>query len=83
MGVPSMFAAILRLKNASPEDFKTVYAMISGGEPLPATLREAFLAAATERALDACRNTLLIERFIVPDPAAYGIQDGRAKRIDR
>jgi long-chain acyl-CoA synthetase len=44
MGVPSMFAAILRLKDASPEDFKSVYAMISGGEPLPATLREAFQA---------------------------------------
>lgn len=47
-----------------------------------ARLREAFLAAATERALDACRNTLLIARFIVPDPAAYGIQDGRAKRVE-
>lgn len=42
-GVPSMFAAIAHLKNASAEDFKSVYAMISGGEPLPARVREAFL----------------------------------------
>jgi len=41
-GVPSMFGAIARLKDAKPEDFKTIYAMISGGEPLPATVREAF-----------------------------------------
>ena len=44
LGVPSMFAAILRLKSASPEDFKAIHAIISGGEPLGANLREAFLA---------------------------------------
>jgi long-chain acyl-CoA synthetase len=44
LGVPSMFAAILRLKSASPEDFKAIHAIISGGEPLPANLREEFLA---------------------------------------
>jgi long-chain acyl-CoA synthetase len=43
-GVPSMFAAILRLKEASAADFKTIYAIISGGEPLPTVLRDAFLA---------------------------------------
>ncbi|HEY8665388.1 MAG TPA: AMP-binding protein, partial [Tepidisphaeraceae bacterium] len=41
-GVPSMFAAIAHLKNAQAEDFKSIYAMISGAEPLPATLREGF-----------------------------------------
>jgi len=42
-GVPSMYAAMFRLKDAKPEDFTSIYAMLSGGEPLPATLREAFL----------------------------------------
>ena len=42
-GVPSMYAAIARLKDAKPEDFSTIYAMISGGEPLPSALREAFM----------------------------------------
>src|SRR4051812_10754697 len=43
-GVPSMYAAILRLKDAKPEDFKPVYAMISGGEPLPEAVRLGFKA---------------------------------------
>lgn len=43
-GVPSMYGAVARLKNAGPEDFKDVYACISGGEPLPRTLYDAFLA---------------------------------------
>jgi len=38
-GVPSMFAAILRMDSAKPEDFAQMYAMFSGGEPLPADLR--------------------------------------------
>ena len=41
-GVPSMFGAILHLKNASADDFKSIYAIISGGEPLPTPLRENF-----------------------------------------
>jgi long-chain acyl-CoA synthetase len=41
-GVPSMFAAIAHLKNAGPEDFQSIYAMISGGEPLNPLLRERF-----------------------------------------
>jgi long-chain acyl-CoA synthetase len=40
--VPSMYGAILHLKNAQAEDFAHTYAIISGGEPLPATLREKF-----------------------------------------
>jgi long-chain acyl-CoA synthetase len=42
-GVPSMYGAVLRLKNASKDDFKGVYAAISGGEPLPRSLYDAFL----------------------------------------
>jgi long-chain acyl-CoA synthetase len=41
-GTPSMIGAIARLKNATPEDFSHIYAIITGGEPLPQTLREAF-----------------------------------------
>ena len=44
MGVPSMYGAILRLKEPTRDDFKTIYMMISGGEPLPAALRDAFAA---------------------------------------
>jgi len=41
--VPSMLGAILHLKGASPDDFSSIYALISGGEPLPVTLRDGFL----------------------------------------
>ena len=41
-GVPSMSGAMLRLKSATAEDFKNVYAFISGGEPLPSTVRDGF-----------------------------------------
>jgi len=40
--VPSMLAAIAHLKNPVAEDFKSIYAMITGGEPLPARLRQIF-----------------------------------------
>jgi long-chain acyl-CoA synthetase len=40
--VPSMLAAVAHLKSAVPEDFKSIYALISGGEPLPGALREKF-----------------------------------------
>jgi long-chain acyl-CoA synthetase len=40
--VPSMYGALLHLKNASAEDFRHIYAAISGGEPLSPTIREKF-----------------------------------------
>lgn len=40
--VPSMYGALARLKEAGPEDLKSLYAAISGGEPLPAVIRDAF-----------------------------------------
>jgi long-chain acyl-CoA synthetase len=41
--VPSMYGAMLHMKGATAEDFSSIYAMISGGEPLPAALTAAFL----------------------------------------
>ena len=41
--VPSMFAAMLRLQSARADDFGSFYALISGGEALPAAVREGFL----------------------------------------
>ena len=42
--VPSMYAAITRLKEGKPEDWKSIYASISGGEPLADVVREGFEA---------------------------------------
>jgi long-chain acyl-CoA synthetase len=40
--VPSMYAACLHMKEAGPKEFENVYATISGGEPLPPRLNDAF-----------------------------------------
>lgn len=40
--VPSMYGALIRLKDAGPDDMKSLYAAISGGEPLPSAIREGF-----------------------------------------
>jgi long-chain acyl-CoA synthetase len=42
--VPSRYAAITRLKDAKPEDWKSMYASLSGGEPLAPVVREGFEA---------------------------------------
>lgn len=44
IAVPSMYGALLSLKNASAADFAHVFALLSGGEPASATLRENFEA---------------------------------------
>jgi long-chain acyl-CoA synthetase len=41
--VPSMLAAIAHMKSATAEDFKSIYTLMSGGEPLPSAIRETFL----------------------------------------
>jgi long-chain acyl-CoA synthetase len=40
--VPSMYAAIAHLKSATADDFKSMYAMLSGGEPLPASVLQKY-----------------------------------------
>ena len=42
IAVPSMYAALLSVKDAGPEDFKSVHLAVSGGEPLPNAVYEEF-----------------------------------------
>ena len=42
LAIPSMYAAMLRSKSADESTFATVILAISGGEPLPDTVREAY-----------------------------------------
>ncbi len=41
--IASMYAAVLRVKNAKPEDFKSINVCVSGGEALPPALYERWL----------------------------------------
>jgi long-chain acyl-CoA synthetase len=40
MAVPSMYTAMARLKDVRPEQFRSIYLAISGGEPLPQNVFE-------------------------------------------
>jgi long-chain acyl-CoA synthetase len=42
LAIPSMFAAMLRTKSTSADAFKSIYLAISGGEPLPDSVRDGF-----------------------------------------
>lgn len=42
IGLPSMYAALLRLKSAGPGDFRSLRFAISGGEPLPRAVAQEF-----------------------------------------
>jgi len=42
VGIPSMYNALLKTKEATAEDFKSFRALVSGGEPLPRALADAF-----------------------------------------
>ncbi len=42
MVIPSMYAALLRTKSAGPDSFNSIYVAISGGEPLPDSVRSGF-----------------------------------------
>lgn len=42
IAIPSMYGALLHLKDAKPEDFASLRYIVSGGEPLPAAIFEGF-----------------------------------------
>jgi long-chain acyl-CoA synthetase len=42
LAIPSMYAAMLRVKSAKREAFEDIYIAISGGEPLPESVRTGF-----------------------------------------
>jgi long-chain acyl-CoA synthetase len=43
MAVPSMYGALLSVKDTKPEDFASIRFAISGGEPLPNAVHDAYL----------------------------------------
>ena len=42
MGLPSMYNALLTVKDAGPEDLSSIRVAVSGGEPLPETVAQRF-----------------------------------------
>lgn len=42
MAIPSMYAAILKTRSAGPDSFRSIHLALSGGEPLPDSVRLGF-----------------------------------------
>jgi long-chain acyl-CoA synthetase len=42
LAIPSMYAAMMRTKSARPDSFRSIYLAVSGGEPLPDSVRVRF-----------------------------------------
>ncbi len=69
--VPSMYAAVAKLRDAKPDDWRSIYATISGGEPLAAVVREAF---------EAKFDCLMYEGYGLTEtigPIAFNVPGGR------
>lgn len=70
-GVPSMYGALARLKDATPEDFQKIYVCLSGGEPLPGQIREGFLQRFGVRLMEGYGLTETIGPIAFNAPDAY------------
>lgn len=68
--VPSMYGALARLKDAGPADVQTLYAPLSGGEPLPANVREGFFQKFQKHILEGYGLTETIGPVTVNVPQA-------------
>lgn len=80
---PAFAAQVRVIETTDPTPMPPLVATADLGDGAIGRLRSAFLAAHEERALDAARRTLLVDRFIVPDPAVYRVQRERAAEVER
>ncbi len=79
MAIPSMYSALLALKDAEAQDFASVRMAVSGGEPLPNAVYEAFLDRFNVRLLEGygLTETSPVLNWCTPD-AAKRFSVGRA-----
>jgi len=78
------FASQVRVIAATdPTPMPPLVATASLAEEEVEKLRAAFLRIREERSLDEARNTLLIERFVVPELKAYDETKRRAERVEK
>src|SRR6185436_7047758 len=77
------FAAQVRIVDTTePTPMPPLVATASLDSGTVNRVRQAFLAVRDEPSLAAARETLLLERFIVPDPMVYRIQRNRAEEVE-
>jgi ABC-type phosphate/phosphonate transport system substrate-binding protein len=82
-GDPELAAQVRVVAATDPTPMPPLVATAPLGVDAVERLRKAFLRVHEERSLDNARKNLLIERFVVPDLAAYGETRRRAERVER
>jgi ABC-type phosphate/phosphonate transport system substrate-binding protein len=80
---PEFAGQVRVIDTTDPTPMPPFIATADLGDAVIARLCEGFLAVHKEPSLDAARNTLLLDRFVVPDPGVYRIQRERAAEVER
>lgn len=79
---PEFAAQVRVIETTDPTPMPPLVSTANLPQPTLERVREAFLAVHTEKSLAAARETLLLERFIVPDPAVYRLTRERAAEVE-
>jgi ABC-type phosphate/phosphonate transport system substrate-binding protein len=81
-GDPAFAGAVRILESTDPTPMPPIVATAALGDAAIERLRGAFLAVAGEPSLGTLRETLLLERFVVPEPAVYETTRARARAVE-
>jgi len=82
-GDPQLASQVRSIAVTDPTPMPPLVATASLKDNQTERLRSAFLAVDGERSLDKARQTLLIERFVVPELSVYDETKRRAERVER
>jgi ABC-type phosphate/phosphonate transport system substrate-binding protein len=81
-GDPAFAAQVRVLESTDPTPMPPIVATAPLDAASVGRLRAAFLAVAGEDALERARATLLLERFVVPEPPVYALTKQRARAVE-
>jgi ABC-type phosphate/phosphonate transport system substrate-binding protein len=79
---PAFAGQVRILESTDPTPMPPIVATATLDVAAVERLRAAFLAVADEPSLERARTTLLLDRFVVPDPAVYELQKQRAHAVE-
>ena len=82
-GDPQFAAQVRVIATTDPTPMPPIVATAGLPQAAVERMRAAVLAVQHEPALAAARATLLLDRFIVPDPSVYRVQRERAEEVER
>lgn len=80
---PEFAAQVRVIESTEPTPMPPVIATANLSQSSLERIRAAFLAVEAEPSLASARAALLLERFVVPDAAAYRMQRERAAEVER